>query len=517
MRRPVFSLLLLSGVALSGVALTGCSNFRDLFSAHADVAAEAGSLELPAERLAEMVTSVTKGQVQRVTRETADFVTDTWVDYALFSQAVALDKLPVDSASVSEAVWPELAELKGTHFHDSLMSRRAALSDSAADSLYGRPDLRLLQHILFGARNVPPPVKEATRKKAEATLGRLRKGASFGQLASQLSEDPGTKADSGYLPPGPRGRFVAAFDSAGWALAPGQTSGVVETPFGFHIIRRPALPEVRERFSDYLVERAGAALDSMYMDSLAAASEIKVDGSAPATMRSALGATEESRHSGKSIASYKGGEMTVQEFLRWVRALPPQYLQQLKSADDSTLIRFARVLTQNTLLLREADSAGIRPSELEWKGLEQRYLAQLDTLKTEMGLTSSDLRDTTVAVAERQKVAGLKMEQYFDQLIDGKARLRPLPSALASLLRERLPYRVNEAGVARAVDIAKEAKAKADSASGSSPVRRAPGGPPIPGAGPATAAPAPKSPAPSAPAPSAPAPPTQTDSAGQRK
>jgi hypothetical protein len=38
MRRPVLSLLLISGVALGG-----CSNFRDLFSAHADVAAEAGS------------------------------------------------------------------------------------------------------------------------------------------------------------------------------------------------------------------------------------------------------------------------------------------------------------------------------------------------------------------------------------------------------------------------------------------------------------------------------------------
>ncbi len=478
MRRPVLTLLL-----LSGVALTGCSSFRDLFSAHADVAAEAGSLELPTERLAEMVTSVTKGQTQRVTRETADFLTDTWVDYALFSQAVALDKLPVDSASVVEAVWPELAELKGNHFHDTLMARRATISKGAVDSLYAEPDVRLLQHILFGARNVPPPVKEATRKKAEATLGRIRKGADFGTLASELSEDPGSKEDSGYLPPGPRGRFVASFDSAGWALQPGQTSGVVETPFGYHLIRRPALPEVRERFDDYLLERAGAAVDSTFMDSLAAAGDIEIDPSAAATMRSALGATEESRRSSRAITTYKGGEMTVQEFLRWVRALPPQYLQQLKAADDSTLIRFARVLTQNTLLLREADSAGIRPSELEWKSLERRYLAQLDTLKTEMGLAGGDVGDTTVSASERQKVAGLKMEQYFDQLIGGKARLRPLPSALATLLRERLPFKVNQAGVARAVDMAKEVKAKADSAGGSGPVQRAPGGPPIPGAG----------------------------------
>ena len=129
MRRSVLALALVAGVALAG-----CSNFRDLFSAHADVAAEAGALELPVQRLADMIAAVTKGPRQRVTRETADFITDTWVDYALFSQAVALNKLPVDSASVAEAVWPELAELKGTHFHDTLMSRRAAMSDSAADS-----------------------------------------------------------------------------------------------------------------------------------------------------------------------------------------------------------------------------------------------------------------------------------------------------------------------------------------------------------------------------------------------
>ena len=50
----------------------------------------------------------------------------------------------------------------------------------------------------------------------------------------------------------------------------------------------------------------------MYMDSLAAASDIEIDASAAATMRSALGSTEESRRSSKSITTYKGGEMTVQ-------------------------------------------------------------------------------------------------------------------------------------------------------------------------------------------------------------
>ena len=253
------------------------------------------------------------------------------------------------------------------------------------------------------------------------------------------------------------------------------------------------------------------------MDSLAEASKIEIAGDAAATMRAALGATEESRRSEQKISSFKGGELTVQQFLRWVRALPPQYLQQLKAADDSTLRRFARVLTQNTLLLREAEAAGIRPTELEWKAMERRYLSQLDTLKTEMGLTGGDLTDTTVSAAERQKVAGLKMEQYFDNLIAGKTTLRPMPSALATLLRERLPFRINQAGVERAMGIAKEMKAKADSAGEGSPVRRAPGGPPIPGPGAAPQAPG-QGGAPPAPAPGATAPaPAGADSAAPKK
>ena len=53
------------------IAVLGCNNFRDLFSAHADVAAEAAGQELTAARLAEIM-GQTKGV--RITREAADFV-----------------------------------------------------------------------------------------------------------------------------------------------------------------------------------------------------------------------------------------------------------------------------------------------------------------------------------------------------------------------------------------------------------------------------------------------------------
>jgi parvulin-like peptidyl-prolyl isomerase len=478
MRRNV----ILAAVLATG--LLGCNSFRDLFSAHADVAAEAASQQLPAQRLAEILASGGKGV--RINHETADYVANVWVDYALFGQAVVHGKLPLDSASVADAVWPEISELKGTHWHDSLMAHRGSVNDATVDSVYGSSDTRVLQHILFSARpNIDSAERKTIRGKAEATLAQIKKGANFDQLAAQLSEDPGSKADSGYLPPSPKGRFVPAFDSAGWALQPGQVSGLVQTPFGYHIIRRPPLTEARDHIVDFLQEKAGRHLDSLYMDSLARANKLEVVAGAPAAMRAAAEATEQSKNSSKTLVKYAGGELTVKDYLRWVRALPPQYTQQLREANDSTLNRFARILTQNVLLLREADRNKVAISPLEWASLKRRYEEQIDTLRTEMGLQGGDIADSGVAIGEREKVAGLKVERYFDDLIAGKARLRPLPSALATLLRERMPYDVHEAGVNRSVELATELKAKADSAVPKGPMQRAPGGPPVPGMQPA--------------------------------
>ena len=160
------------GVLTITLFTAGCDRFRDLFSAHADVAAEAGSQKLTSERLAQILSS---GKGIKPTQETANFVSNVWVDYALFAQAAADGKLPFDSAGMAQVVWPEIAELRGSHWHDTLMARRSNFPPGAADSVYNANQVRLLQHILFRVDpNAVPEVRNAARKKASSALARVQ-------------------------------------------------------------------------------------------------------------------------------------------------------------------------------------------------------------------------------------------------------------------------------------------------------------------------------------------------------
>ena len=79
--------------------------------------------------------------------------------------------------------------------------------------------------------------KEVARAKAESLLAEIRKGGDFDQIAKRESMDPGSKELGGDLGWNRRGNMVPEFDRWMFALAPGQMSPVIETPFGYHIIR----------------------------------------------------------------------------------------------------------------------------------------------------------------------------------------------------------------------------------------------------------------------------------------
>lgn len=102
----------------------------------------------------------------------------------------------------------------------------------------------IAQHVLVayrGAKNAP---KDVTRTKTEAKA-RAEKvqrdalaGVSFDELVTSFSDDRGTRDQRGSLGKFTRDKMVKPFSDAAFALRVGEVSDPVETPFGFHIIKR---------------------------------------------------------------------------------------------------------------------------------------------------------------------------------------------------------------------------------------------------------------------------------------
>jgi peptidyl-prolyl cis-trans isomerase D len=131
-------------------------------------------------------------------------------------------------------------------------------------SMYQTPEQVRASHILFKTEGKD---KEAVRKTATGVLARVKAGGDFAALAKQYSEDEQSKVAGGDLNYFSQGAMVAEFDKVAWSLPVGQTSDLVESQYGFHIIlvtdKRAAttrtLDQVKPQIEDQLRDEKARA------------------------------------------------------------------------------------------------------------------------------------------------------------------------------------------------------------------------------------------------------------------
>lgn len=148
---------------------------------------------------------------------------------------------------------------------------------------FKQPEQLKASHILVKVDPKDDPAQKAEAlKKIESVQAKLKAGGDFATLAKELSDCPSKEkgGDLGYFA---KGQMVKPFEDAALALKPGETSGVVETQFGYHIIKLAELkPEgimpyadVKDQLSQYLKqEKVKASLDS-YLAGLEKMSKIE--------------------------------------------------------------------------------------------------------------------------------------------------------------------------------------------------------------------------------------------------
>jgi len=142
------------------------------------------------------------------------------------------------------------------------------------------------RHILVRVSpNASKEEKDAAFKKIKDVQARLKKGEDFAELAKKYSDDPGSKDRGGDLGYFSRGDMVPAFDKAAFALDVGQTSDIVTTDFGYHIIQlqekkaaaRMSLDEIKDDLREYLFQQRGAKRFETYVKDLRSKADIKTN------------------------------------------------------------------------------------------------------------------------------------------------------------------------------------------------------------------------------------------------
>ncbi len=139
------------------------------------------------------------------------------------------EKQAAPSATVSAAVGPV----------------SAAASVSVAPSAPAKaPDSISAQHVLVafkGATNAPKTItrsRDEAKKRAEEVIAKAKAGEDFSSLVATYSDDASTKERQGSLGKFTREKMVKPFSDVAFALAVGEVSAPVETPFGIHVIKR---------------------------------------------------------------------------------------------------------------------------------------------------------------------------------------------------------------------------------------------------------------------------------------
>ncbi|RQV99265.1 hypothetical protein EH221_00465, partial [bacterium] len=153
---------------------------------------------------------------------------------------------------------------------DTLLADQIEVSEDDILNAHNEPKTASVRHILLLTQGKPDSAKQEIHMRMEGILARAKQGEDFATLAEKYSEDPGSKNKGGLYEDFPRGQMVKAFEDAAFNTPVGEITDIVETSYGYHILKivdhkkeiRP-LEEVRDELKMNL---EAAKKQTAYMD-----------------------------------------------------------------------------------------------------------------------------------------------------------------------------------------------------------------------------------------------------------
>jgi peptidyl-prolyl cis-trans isomerase C len=212
----------------------------------------------------------------------SQFPNDAQFQQALTAQNTTLEAVRNDTRD----------EMSAAKLVDSEIASKIAVKPEAVTDFYNKNQDKFQQgarvrasHILIGIpQNADAATKQQAKSKAEALLKDLKAGKDFAEAAKANSQDPGSAPNGGDLGYFEQGQMVPPFEQAAFALKAGEMSDVVETQFGYHIIkvadkqtsRVVPLDEAKKQIEEYLTQQNRHAQTEVFVQALKAKAKIEV-------------------------------------------------------------------------------------------------------------------------------------------------------------------------------------------------------------------------------------------------
>ena len=489
-------------------ALAGCQGLKEALTAHTDVAARTVNQELSATRLGNLLGTARIGI--EPSKDNSQIVADLWVDYQRLGYAAAHNDTL--AATVAKTIQPLIDNMRVSMMIDTLRSKMK-IDTSNAEAGYNAATGGILaaRHILFKYPLVndqpgtaTPTQKDSVRKFAEKILPQIN-AANFQEMAKKYSGDASNAKQGGMLGIFPAEKMMKEFSQGTLALKPGEVSKtLVETGYGLHVIQRLPYAEIKTQYAPGYADVAQRKVDSTISANLTSNGQVTIKDNAATPIKDAV-KNAAAHHTDKTVvATFKGGEMTVGQFLGWVDVMPGNLRQQVTQVvptwPDSQVKSFVKNMAMRQLLLRQADSAKVDVAPAEKASLSLQFVQLVQNVWQQLGLAPASLAQGTKSEGDREKLAAARVDSTITKIMNGEANPVGVPVPLKAALDSKWEATISPAGITRAVDIARKARTVADSVKASQPSQvPMPGMPnagPPPSAAPVTPPPATKPPAP---------------------
>jgi len=469
-------ILTASLVALLGA--TACEGFKEAMTAHVDVVARAGSQELTVKRMAELL-----GPTDVPLRADAvRTVAQLWVNYQLLAHASATGDTLATPENADLGMWSAIAQLRTRKYYEDVSKSWPAADPASYEQAYNDGALLAAAHILLTKQpeGLAPAVNDSIRKEAEKIAATVT-SATFAAVAKARSQDPGSKdkgGDYGVFAPG---YMVAEFDKGILSVPPGGISKVVETQFGYHIIRRHTWDEIKDQFAQQYGDVAKQKADSAFFDGLEKAANVQVKPGAARLVKAIAEDIDAYRADRTVIATARSGNLDAARMSRWMAAFPPQsqMRQQVVQAPDSVIPMFVLNVMRNELLLRAADEAKVGLDSAQHAEIRQAFYGGVMGAMNRLNIAPAQLADSGSDAAARERLAASRIEDYMTAMIKNQIEYVDVAEQIVLVLRDKFESRVVPAGIDRVLAEATKVRAAADSArAATQPPSAVPMGPP---------------------------------------